>query len=105
MVVYNISESATQQPVEEATWAITGNGRIGLIIQWADFAVSFFFLVLFSVFDHSPQCRDGELQVSKNVHLSLKCDDLGHDQGTESGELVGRHFQTCPMNTSQTFKL
>lgn len=34
MVVYNISENATQQLIEEATWAITGKGvKVGLLFS------------------------------------------------------------------------
>lgn len=33
VVVYNISESVTQEQVEEATWAITGKEEVGVLLS------------------------------------------------------------------------
>lgn len=112
--MYNISESPSQQQVEDATWAITGRRVIklyfngGVLLSLAivlsnltckRIAASLYFFPSFS--PNSPSCRDGELQVSENVHLSLQRDDMGYDQAAESGEPVGKCRQTCLVDITQ----
>lgn len=91
VVVYNISESTTQEQIDEATWAFSGTLWHSLVIhlrtERKSLHCSVWQLLVLSSSTISPDGRDGQLEVEENVHFDFNPDDLGHDEAAGSGKL------------------
>lgn len=100
VVVYNISESTTQEQIDEATWAFSGMLVTYESSIWEKENV--FIASVLSSSTTSPYRRDGQLQVEENVHFDFNLDDLGHDEAAGSGKLKRNCDHIAPWKEIQS---
>ena len=86
VVVYNISEKATPELIDEATWALTGKGLTCWPLSTQQLTSSTFDMLFMQHLTHayrllvltnSNSCTDGRMDFSEDVYPGVICDDMG----------------------------